>query len=306
MKIIFMGTPGFAVESLKRLYSDGHDIVGVFTQSDKPRNRGMKFSFSPVKELALSYNIPVYQPVTLRDGVAAGIIKELNCELIVVVAYGKILPKEILDLPPLGCINIHGSILPRYRGAAPIQHAVINGEKETGVTSQFISEKMDAGDIIDIKIVPIDDNETSGDLFNRLSILGAELLSETVRALELGTVERKPQDNDEATYAPLLTRSMSPINWNKSSRMIKCMVRGLLPWPVATMELDGTVLKVFSVDTTRNKTSSSPGSIVALGKPGIEVACADGTVIVKEVQAPGGKRMPAVDYLRGNNIKNKI
>jgi methionyl-tRNA formyltransferase len=301
-----MGTPDFAVQSLKRLYSDGHDIAGVFTQTDKPKNRGMKSSFSPVKELALSHNTPVYQPVKLRDGTAAVIIRELDCELIVVVAYGKILPKDILEIPPLGCINIHGSILPKYRGAAPIQHAVINGENETGVTSQFIAEQMDAGDIIFTKKIPIDDNETSGDLFKKLSILSAELLSETICAIEQGTVVRKPQDINEATYAPLLTRDMSPIDWNKSAHLIKCFVRGLSPWPTATMELDGTVLKVFAVDTTGEKTDVPPGSIVSLGQTGIEVACAEGTVIVKEVQAPGGKRMPAADYLRGKIIKSKI
>jgi len=301
-----MGTPDFAVQSLKRLYNDGHDIAGVFTQADKPKNRGMKFSFTPVKDIALSHCTPVYQPVTLRDGTAAEIIRELDCELIVVVAYGKILPKEILDIPPLGCINIHGSILPKYRGAAPIQHAVINGESETGVTSQFMAEQLDAGDVIYTKKIPIDDNETSEDLFKKLSILGAELLSQTIKAFEQGTVVRKPQDHNEATYAPLLTRDMSPINWYKSAHLIKCLVRGLIPWPVATMELDGTVLKVFSVDTTRNKTEVPPGSIVSLGQTGIEVACADGTVIIKEVQAPGGKRMPAADYLRGSIMKRKI
>jgi len=301
-----MGTPEFAAPSLKRLYADGHDIAGVFTQADKPKNRGMKLSFSPVKELALSHNTQVYQPVTLSDGAAAKIIRELDCELIVVVAYGKILPKEILDIPPLGCINIHGSILPKYRGAAPIQHAVINGENETGVTSQFMAEQMDAGDVIYTKKMPIEDNETSGDLFIKLSFLSAELLSETIKAFEQGTVERKPQDHDEATYAPLLTRDMSPINWNKSAHFIKCLVRGLIPWPVATMELDGTVLKVFSVDTTGNKTDVPPGCIVSLGQNGIEVACADGTVFIKEVQAPGGKRMSAADYLRGNRVKSKI
>ena len=306
MRIVFMGTPEFAAPSLKRLYADGHDIAGVFTQADKPKNRGMKLSFSPVKELALSHNTQVYQPVTLSDGAAAKIIRELDCELIVVVAYGKILPKEILDIPPLGCINIHGSILPKYRGAAPIQHAVINGENETGVTSQFMAEQMDAGDVIYTKKMPIEDNETSGDLFIKLSFLSAELLSETIKAFEQGTVERKPQDHDEATYAPLLTRDMSPINWNKSAHFIKCLVRGLIPWPVATMELDGTVLKVFSVDTTGNKTDVTPGSIVSLGQNGIEVACADGTVLIKEVQAPGGKRMSAADYLRGNIVKRKI
>jgi len=299
MRIIFMGTPEFAVESLKKLYNDGHDIAGVFTQADKRKNRGLKLSFSPVKELALSHNTPVYQPVTLKDGAAAQIIRDVGCELIVVVAYGKILPKEILDIPSLGCINIHGSVLPKYRGPSPIQHAVINGETETGVTSQFIAEEMDAGDIISIKKILIADNDTSEDLFVKLSFTGAKLLSETVRDLKLGLTNRKPQNHNEATYAPLLTKGMAPINWAKSAHSIKCLVRGLIPWPVATMEFNGTVIKVFSVDPTGNKTDALPGSIVSYGTEGIEVACADGTVIVKEVQAPGGKRMPAADYIRG-------
>ena len=299
MRIVFMGTPEFAVRSLKRLYDDRHEIVGVFTQADKPKGRGMKMSFCPVKELALSCNIPVFQPATLKDGVAAGIIKDLSCDLIVVVAYGKILPKEILDLPPFGCVNIHGSLLPEYRGASPIQHAIINGETETGVTSQFMSVEMDAGDIIDFKKISIGENETSADMFEKLSILGADLLSETVKSIEKGTYKRKKQNHKEATYAPLLTRDMSKIDWNKNAHSIKCLVRGLFPWPVATMEFNGCTLKVFSVDTTLNKTGSPNGSIVSLGESGIEVACEDGTVIVKEVQAPGGKRMTAADYIRG-------
>jgi len=295
-----MGTPEFAAVSLKRLYSDGHDIAGVFTQADKPRNRGMKLSFSPVKELALLHNTPVFQPVTLRDGGAARSIKELKCDLIVVVAYGKILPKEILDIPPLGCINIHGSILPKYRGAAPIQHTIINGESETGVTSQFISEEMDAGDIIFTKKTRIEENETSVDLFERLAVIGAQLLSETVDALKHGTVKRISQNHNEATYAPLLKKDMSAIDWTKNAHSIRNMVRGLLPWPVATMELNGKILKVFSVETTNIKTDIPCGGVVSLGHTGIEIACKDGTVIIKELQAPGGKRMLAEDYLRGN------
>ena len=298
-----MGTPEFAAESLRKLYSDGHDIVGVFTQADKPKNRGMKTGFSPVKELALSHGTSVFQPLTLKDGVAADIISSLGCDLIVLVAYGKILPKAILDIPPLGCINIHGSILPKYRGAAPIQHAIINGETETGVTSQHISEEMDAGDILYVKKTPIGENETSGDLFNRLSFLGAELLSETVNAIAQGITERIPQNHDEATFAPLLSKEMSPIDWTKSAKEIKNKVRGLYPWPTATMELDGNILKVFSVDTSIGKSNSIPGSIISSGHAGLEIACSDGSVFVQEIQAAGGKRMSAADYLRGNPIK---
>jgi methionyl-tRNA formyltransferase len=299
-----MGTPEFAAISLERLYNDGHDIVGVFTGADKPRNRGMKLSFSPVKELALAHNTPVYQPDTLKDGVAASIIRELNCDLLALVAYGKILTKEIIDLPPYGSINIHGSILPKYRGASPIQHAILNGETETGVTSQYIAEEMDAGEIIFIKRTAIGEDETAGELFKRLCILGAELLSETVEAIEKGTTERKPQDTGKVTYAPKLTREMSPIDWTKNAFEIKNKVRGLSPWPSATMELHGKTLKVLSVDITGKKAQEAPGKIVSADKTGLEVACADGSVLVREVQAPGGKRMSAADYLRGSRNEN--
>ena len=299
MKIVFMGTPNFAVKSLERLYRDGHEIACVFTQEDKPRNRGMKPGVSPVKELAVSSGTAVHQPKTLKDPDVAAMIGDINCDLIVVVAYGKFLTKEIIDAPSLGSINIHGSVLPKYRGASPIQHAIINGEKETGVTSQFITEQMDAGDIIFTWKTPIGDDETSGDLFLRLSEMGAGLLSETIDALSRGTVVRIPQNHAEASYAPLLSRDMAAIDWNKSAYEIKCKVRGLNPWPVATMQPGADILKVFSVDTTDNKPDGVPGDIVSCGKSGFEVVCSDGTVIVKEVQPPGGKRMPAADYIRG-------
>jgi len=303
MRIVFMGTPEFAAKSLGRLYSDGHDIVGVFTQVDKPRNRGMKKSFSPVKELAISFDTPVYQPTNLRDDRIVNTIKELQCDLITVVAYGKMLPKEILDIPPLGCINIHGSILPKYRGPSPIQHALINGEKETGVTSMYISEEMDAGDIILVKRTTIGEEETSLDLFERLSILGAELLSETIITISGNSVKRITQNHCEATYAPLLSKEMSPIDWNENAKTIKNLVRGLVPWPIATMELEGKVLKVFKVEVTGISSEKKPGSIISSGKSGLEVACADGSVNVKEVQAPGGKRMHAAEYIRGNPVR---
>ena len=301
-----MGTPGFAVKSLGQLYSDGHDIVGVFTQADKSRNRGMKKSFSPVKELAISFDTPVYQPTTLRDNRIVNTIKELQCDLITVVAYGKMLPKEILDIPPLGCINIHGSILPKYRGPSPIQHAVLNGEKETGVTSMYISEEMDAGDTILVKRTTIGEDETSLDLFERLSIIGAELLSETIKAISDKTAKRIPQKHNEATYAPLLSKEMSPIDWTKNTKTIKNLVRGLVPWPVATMELEGKVLKVFKVEVTGITSGKKSGSIISCGKSGFEVACADGSVNVIEVQAPGGKRMHAAEYIRGNPVRQEI
>ena len=302
MKILFMGTPEFASESLKRLYTDGHEIAGVFTQADKPKHRGMKVSISPVKELALSHGTPVFQPVTLRDVKTVELIRDLRCELIAVVAYGKMLPMDLIAIPPLGCINIHGSLLPKYRGASPVQHAIINGEKETGVTSQYISKEMDAGDILLVKKTLIEDDETSVELMKKLSHLGAELLSETVRSISQGGVERKPQNHNEATYAPLLTKDMSPVDWTKSAFAIKCLVRGLQPWPVAVMTLGNQLIKIFSVDIKEEYSGKKPGSIISAGKHGIEVACGDGSVFIKELQAPGGKRMSAADYIRGNAI----
>jgi len=306
MRIVFMGTPEFAAKSLQRLYDDGYDIAGVFTAVDKPKNRGMKMNISAVKQLALSKGTQIYQPATLKDGECTSIVKELNCDIIVVVAYGRMLPKEILDLPPHSCINIHGSLLPKYRGASPIQYAVLNDEKETGVTSAYITEKMDAGDIIMTKTLKIGENETSQDLFERLGILGAELLSETISLVGKGKNTRTPQNDDEATYAPLITKDMAPIDWNKRASEIKAHVRGLIPFPVATIKFNNNTLKVFSVDVTDNNTGKSPGTIISYGKHGIEIAAVDYSVIIKEIQAAGGKRMQAADYIRGNLISKEI
>lgn len=277
-----MGTPDIARKSLQRLYDDGHDIVAVFTGVDKPRGRGMKLCPCPVKELALTHGTPVYHPANLDIQT----VSALNPELIAVVAFGKILRREILEIPPLGCVNIHGSILPKYRGAAPIQYAILNGERETGVTSMYMAEGMDDGDIIFTKTTPISDDETSADLFERLGDMGAELLSETLGAIEQGTAPRTPQKHAEATYTAMLTRDMSPLDFTLTASEINCRIRALIPWPVATMEHNGKTLKVFAADIT--------------GKSkGIEVACADSTISITRVQAPGSKIMDAVDYLRG-------
>jgi len=262
----------------------------------------MKVSYSPVKELAVSKKTPVFQPETLKDGKAAKKLKDLKCDLLVVVAYGKILTRDILDAPLIGCINIHGSLLPKYRGAAPIQWAVLNGDKETGVTSQFVTQEVDSGDIIFTMKTDIGDDDTSGTVYDKLSVLGAELLSKTVSALSKGEVVRIPQNHEEATYAPQLSKEMSQIDWNDTAHNIKNKVRGLNPWPVATTELNGTVYKVFKVEVGSGKTNRQPGEIVSTGRNGLEIACADGTVVIKELQTPGGRRMEANDYLRGHNI----
>ena len=294
-----MGTPSFAVAPLERLIADGHDIAGVFTQPDKPKGRGMKVQFTPVKELALNHNIPVYQPETLRDGTAMDILRELKCDLIVVVAYGKLLPLEILEFPQFECVNIHASLLPKYRGAGPIQWAVLNGETETGVAAMVMGEGLDTGDVLLCKKTQIGDDETAGGLHDRLSILGAELISETVHALECGSIARTPQNDDSATYAPPLTKALSPIDWSDTAFNIKRKVQGLNPWPVATAEFSSKVYKIFAADIAA-ATDNTPGTLI-LGD-GIRVACSDGTIIIKELQAPGGKRMSAQDFLRGNTI----
>ena len=303
MRIVFMGTPSFAERPLESLYNCGYDIAGVFTQPDKPRNRGMKVVYSPVKELAIRQGTPVFQPATLRDGSAAGILRGLGCDLVVVVAYGKILPPDLLEIAPLGSINIHGSLLPKYRGAAPVQWAVLNGESETGVTSMFMAEELDAGDILLSKKTSIGDDESAGDLYDRLSIMGADLLCETIDAISGGKAKRAPQNHNDATYAPPLKKDMSPIDWNETALRIKCKVRGLNPWPVATAVIHGTPFKIFSVDTGDSKPVKPPGEIISAGKSGIEVSCAEGTVMIKRLQAPGGKVMEASDYLRGNPIQ---
>lgn len=304
MRIVFMGTPDFAAASLKKLIDEKYDIAAVFTQPDKPRNRGMQLSYSPVKQLALDNNIPVYQPTKLRDGAAAELIKSLNPDILVVVAYGRILPDEMLNIAKFGAINVHASLLPKYRGAAPIQWAVLNGDKITGVSTMYLASEMDTGDVIYTAETEIGEFETSGELFDRLMVMGAELLHKTLTNIEAGTAPRIPQNNDEASYVTMLDKSLSPIDWTKTPREVIKWVYGLQPWPVATMQLGNDTFKVYAAEYTDNKTDKAPGSIVSAGKKGIELACADGcTVLITEIQASGKKRMKAADYLLGHPIK---
>ncbi len=304
MRIVFMGTPDFAAASLKKLIDEEYDIAAVFTQPDKPRDRGMKLSYSPVKELALENNIPVYQPTKLRDGTATELIKSLRPDILVVVAYGRILPDDMLEVPKYGAINVHASLLPKYRGAAPIQWAVLNGDKITGVTTMYLASEMDTGDIIYTAETEIGEFETSGELFDRLMVMGAELLDRTLRDIEAGTAPRTQQDHSKASYVKMLDKSFSPIDWAKTPREIIKQIYGLQPWPVATAELDGKVFKIYSAEYTKNKTVKAPGSVVSAGKKGIEIACLDGeTVRITELQAAGKKRMKASDYLLGHPIK---
>ena len=305
MRILFMGTPDFAVASLKRLVEDGHELCGVFTQPDKPKNRGHKVTPSPVKEYALSQGLEVYQPLKMRDGEAFSIVEKLAPELIVVAAYGKILPDDILNLPQYGSINVHSSLLPKYRGAAPINWAILDGETETGVSIMYMAKELDAGDVILQKTTPIDPREDALTLTMRLAELGAEALSETVEALKNGTAVRTPQDHSKMTYASMLTKDMSPVDWTRSAHAISCQIRGLIPWPCATTDvISGEPMKLYAAEETGADTSAQPGTIVAAGKAGIDIACGDGKVLrLTEIQAQGGKRMTAAAYLLGHPIE---
>lgn len=304
MRIVFMGTPDFAEESLRALLEAGEDVAAVFTQPDKPRGRGMRESFSPVKALAAERGIPVYQPVTFKDGAATELLRTLAPELLVVVAYGRILPQAFLDVAKYGSINVHGSLLPKYRGAAPIQWAVLNGDKTTGVSVQYMAAAMDAGDVISARETEIGEFETAGELFDRLKTLGAELLTETVRKIAAGSVIRVPQNEADATYTKMLDKNMSPIDWNKSPREIVKHICGLNPWPVATTELGGVSFRVFGAEYTDTRTALAPGKIISAGKAGIEVACGGGRSLrITEVQAAGKKRMSAAAFLLGHPMK---
>jgi methionyl-tRNA formyltransferase len=303
MKLVFMGTPEIARVCLEKLQTSGLPVSAVYTKPDAPQNRGMKLTQLPVKQYAVSQGIPVYQPATFRDDEAVQALRELAPDLVVVVAYGKILPQRVLDIPKHGCINMHASILPQLRGAAPVQRAILNHLPETGVTAMMLSAGMDEGDVLEIRKTPIDPNETSGELMERLSHIAADLACDTVRAIENGTAVRTPQDSSKATYADMLTKELSPVDWTKPAQYVIDQVRGLIPWPVATAELDGRHFKIFKVEKTDQKTAKAPGTPLALTKQGLSIACGGGDVLlVRELQADGGKRMPAADYFRGHPI----
>lgn len=308
LKILFMGTPDFAEESLKKLYNANYSIVGVVTNPDKLKGRGMKMISSPVKDFALKKGIEVYQPEKVKNNVEfIEKIKELNPDIICVVAYGKILPKEILDIPRLGCINLHGSILPQYRGAAPIQWAVLNGDTKTGLTTIYMNENMDEGDIILTKEVNIGENETTGELWDKLSKIGSELLVKTVQQLEQGIAPRIPQGK-EATLAPMLNKEMSKIEWGKmSSEKIKNLVRGLNPIMGAYTMYEGKKIKLWKVEIPKeNFENEEPGTVlISNDKMGLRIKTIDGAIDVLEIQGENAKRMNICDFLRGNKIEEK-
>ena len=303
MRVVFMGTPDIAATCLKKILADGFEVVGVYTQPDRPKGRGMKLVASPVKEVALAAGIPVFQPETFREEETVEALRELKPDICAVVAYGRILPQKVLDVPTFGCINIHASVLPKYRGSAPYQWAVLDGLPETGVTAMYLCREMDAGDIIDVSKTPIGENETAGELLDRLAVLGAELLSKTLSRFEKeGKVPGVPQNPDAVSYAPMLDKTMCPIDWNKTAQQVHNHVRGLHPWPVATMVLQGKTFKVH--DTRVVSGSGTPGQILGLTKTGLVIACGEGAVEITSLQAEGGNRMAAPDYFRGHPLES--
>lgn len=302
MRVVFFGTPDFAAVSLRRLIEENYDIAGVFCQPDRPSGRKMEIVFSPVKQLACDNAIPVFQPDKMRDGTAYEILKKLKPDICVVVAFGRIIPENMLEVPPLGMINVHGSLLPAYRGSAPIQWSVINGDEFAGVTTMYLDKEMDTGDIIYSESTRVGEYETSGELYDRLAVKGADLLIKTLNDIEKGTAPRTPQDNSKASYVTMLDKSISPIDFSLSQREIIKKIYGLQPWPVAVAKIGDETLKIFKAEYTDNVTEMAPGSIVSTNGS-IEIACGGGkTVKITEVQAPGKKRMNAADYLRGHHL----
>ena len=301
MRVVFMGTPDIAATCLKKIIADGFEVVGVYTQPDRPKGRGMKMVFPPVKEVAIANNLPVFQPENFREDETVEQLKNLRPDVVAVVAYGRILPQRVLDLVPQGFINIHASVLPQYSGSAPYQWAVRYGLKETGVSAQFMVHAMDAGDVVGVSKTPIGPDETAGELLDRLAVLGADLLSETLTKYENKELIPVPQDESNVTMAPMLDKSMCPIDWTKNAQQIHDKVRGLHPWPVATMELQGKKFKVHATKIVPG--SGKPGEILSLTKTGLKIACGDGAIEVTSLQAEGGKRMAAPDYFRGHPLE---
>ena len=301
MNVVFMGTPEFAVPTLEALVKE-HNVTAVVTQPDKPKGRGKKMMFSAVKEKALEYGLTVYQPEKVKDSDFVQVLKELAPDIMVVVAFGQILSEEILNIPKYGCINVHGSLLPEYRGAAPIQWSIIHGREYGGVTTMYMAKGLDSGDMILKAQEKIRDDDTYGSLYDRLSVIGADLLIKTLELIESGEAQRTPQNDAEATTAPMITREMERINWNDRADNIVNLIKGLNPQPVAHTLLKGEKLKIWFAEKEGNGYTGTPGEIVDVRKKDFVVMTADGAVAVKEVQAQGGKKMTTVAYMRGHAI----
>ena len=302
MRVIFMGTPDFAVGTLEEIIKAGHEVVLVVSQPDKAVGRSKALKYTPVKECAVAHGIEVYQPAKIRAEESVEYLRQYNADIIIVEAFGQIIPKAILDMPHFGCVNVHASLLPKYRGAAPIQWAVLNGDQVTGVTTMRMDEGLDTGDMIMKQEVIVDEDETGGSLFDKLSALGGSMILSTLKGLENGTITRTPQGESETSYAKMLTKEMGHIDWTKDAASIERLVRGLNPWPIALTSLAGERLKIYAAEQTNG--CGEPGTVLeADPKKGLTVACGEGALGLTEIQLVGGKRMKATDFLRGHAIE---
>lgn len=303
MKILFMGTPDFAVAVLRDLIASRHQVIGVVTQPDKPKGRGKSLTYPPVKEVALEYQIPVYQPLKAKEEEFIETLRKLEPDIIIVVAYGQILPQTILDLPRYGCINVHASLLPKYRGAAPIQQVILDGEAETGVTAMYMEASLDTGDMLKKISIPIDTKETGGSLHDKLKALGGPLILEVLEELLNGTAVREKQDDGKASYVKILSKNQGHIHWEKKAEEIERLIRGLNPWPSAYTYLHGKILKIWEAELYNDKADCRPGTIAGITKDGIIVGTGVGKLKLTVLQLEGKKRMSAEEFLRGYTIE---
>ena len=306
MKIVFMGTPDIAVPCLQKIIDEKYDILGVVTQPDKPKGRGKKLGMSPVKERAIENNIPVYQPIKARDEEFIDTMKSLNPDVVVVVAFGQLLPKEILDIPKLGCINVQVSLLPKYRGAAPINWVIINGEEKTGVTTMYMDEGLDTGDMILKTEVNLDENITAGELHDKMMNIGAETLKETLKLIEEGTAPREVQNHEEFSYAPIMNKSLGNIDFSKNAMEIHNLIRGVNPWPSAYTTYNGVTMKIWKTKVLDEKSTKNAGTIIDVNKDGIKVSTKDKVLLIEEIQMPNKKRMLVGEYIKGNTIETGL
>ena len=316
MRIVFMGTPDFSVPALKALVEAGHQVIAVVTQPDKPKGRGKEVQMTPVKIQAMEYGIPVYQPAKVREASFVEVLKGLEADVYVVIAFGQILPKAVLELPKYGCINIHASLLPKYRGAAPIQWCVIDGERETGITTMMMDVGLDTGDMLEKAVIPIEEKETGGSLHDKLSMAGGDLICSTLKKLEEGTLVRTPQTDEGTCYAKMLTKSLGDIDWNQGAVSIERLIRGLNPWPSAYTMWNGKTIKIWAADVIAGReaadflsesgvpaeTGTAPGTVVCSDKRGLVVSTGGGLLSIRELQMEGKKRMDTPAFLRGYPI----
>ena len=303
MRVVFMGTPEIAATCLRKLLADSFQVVGVYTQPDRPKGRGMKLQFSPVKEVALANDIPVFQPENFREEETVEQLRALQPDVVAVVAYGRILPQKVLDIVPNGFINIHASLLPQYRGSAPYQWAVLDGLAETGVSAQFMVRQMDAGPVVGVAKTAIGSDETAGELLDRLAVLGADLLSDTLTKFANNTLMPAVQDESKVSMAPMLDKSMCPIDFTQPAWQVHNKVRGLNPWPVATAQIGGKQFKIYATAVVDNPANAPAGTVLGLTKTGLQIACGQDAVEIRILQAEGGKRMAAPDYFRGHPLE---